>query len=148
MKKSIAGITSGLLGGEAGEAIVAALLDLAKSDPEEAGQMLRDLYDSTVQEYRPLIGLLPAVAEGVGGDIASVLAGVLRLVTSIQEEAGLSAEIRRFRVNQAKGRFVKIEIMIEAGFTREEAMSLLLADIDAMKTAAQAVSKSSVGSKD
>ena len=115
------------------ETILAKLLELLDSkNPTAQGQVIESIaeqYEALVSKYRPLVQLATQGGTKVAGDIALVLTAAVSLANVLAEDPGLWDELKRFRQGAATRRFESLKIYETAGFTRAEAMALVLADI-------------------
>jgi len=103
------------------------------------------LYEQFVGKYRPLLAALPAVAEQVGKDAVPVVVSVMKVLNTVMADSAMGLELEARRQQRAKSRFADLSAYKAAGFTRAEAMALVLADITASAGVQQRVS-SAVGS--
>lgn len=123
------------------------LLELESGASEEVlSALVNELYEGVVKKYRPVIGVLPNVSDKIGKDISPILIAGLRIANTVTEDAGFRTEITRGKKLKAVNRFESLMAYHEAGFTREEAMSLILADIASQKANWQKVQSSAKSS--
>lgn len=116
---------------------------LESGDVESVANVLSQAYEGFVGTYRPLLLATSKVSEQVAADLAPVLSTVLKVVNDTANDETLQGEMARFRQLRAKGRKKALDAYISAGFTKQEAMSLILADIASLKEATKSISRSS-----
>lgn len=109
---------------------------------EVLAALVNELYNGVVKKYRPVIGVLPNVSSKVGMDIIPVIVAGLKIVHTVVEDVGFQAEMERGKKLKALNRFKSLKSYEGAGFTREEAMSLILADIANHKATWQKIESS------
>lgn len=102
-------------------------------------------HDQLRREYMPYINTAPTVAELIGKDVAPIAVALIGFFTEIADDDGVKEAVQTFTNARARSRKVALEAYLAAGFTREEAMPLLLADIAQIQMAASKIG-SSVGS--
>jgi len=113
------------------------------ADENTIASALNSFYDGFVGKFRPLLGALPEVSDQVAGDLAPILTAFIRLANETAESSALRQEITRFRELRARGRFSSLRIYEKSGFTHNEAMALVLADVASMKELTKNVPRSS-----
>ena len=128
------------------ETILAKLLELLDSkNPTAQGQVIESIaeqYEALVSKYRPLVQLATEGGTKVAGDIAPVLTAAVSLANVLAEDPGLWDELKRFRQGAATRRIQSLRIYEAVGFTRAEAMSLVLADVTNSKALREKISDS------
>ena len=92
--------------------------------------LIKALYIGLTQEYRPVLKhLLPIIGELLGKDLNLVLLPFLRLSNEVGESEEVKEERQRGRENRASTRKAILDAYTKAGFTPDQAMTLLLHDI-------------------
>lgn len=118
------------------------MLDEGASD-EVIEKTISDTYSSLIGKYQPLIRALPVLAGKIGADLVSVSVAVVRTMTSVMKEKKHIDVWNEYNQLRAEARMRKLKACMEAGFEREEAMALLLADIASFNSSLQNVNRSS-----
>ena len=115
------------------EVILMTLLGAAMGDKKlsdkDAAQLLLKLYEENVDNFGPLIRAFPKVAKRASKDLAPFCAGLLALASGVMEDAGIRAASEKFNKARAENRMKFIDVYMTVGFTRQEAMAILLQDI-------------------
>lgn len=97
-----------------------------------AGRMnadtLAEMYEDVVEPYRDVLQGLPKIFDQVGEDAAPLAAAFLKTCCDIAERQDVEAQLQRGRQIRAQTRFASLSAYTDAGFSREEAMTLVLAD--------------------
>lgn len=104
------------------------------TEKTEGKKMLADLmkalYSGLTQKYRPVLKhLLPIIGELLGKDLNLVLLPILKLSNEAGESEEVQEERQRGRENRARTRKAILDAYTKAGFTPDQAMTLLLHDI-------------------
>ncbi|QQG46181.1 MAG: hypothetical protein HYY55_04475 [Candidatus Niyogibacteria bacterium] len=99
------------------------------------------LYEGVVSEYRPVLKVLPHVADKVAADLVPIIQVFVRIFNAVESDKTLQKELAAYKNDRAKKRFAALKIYQKAGFTRHEAMQLVLQDIANFKALRQEVSK-------
>jgi hypothetical protein len=105
------------------------------------------LYNAFTSEYRDIIAGFPHIAEMIASDLRPILLGVFKTINAIEDQE-LALELETMRTSRAKKRMYNLLAYRTAGFTREEAMQLIL--YDAEKTSAivsKALANNTAGDK-
>lgn len=119
------------------------LLDTEEGASDEAiAALVAELYDSAVDKYRPVVRAFPSVADKVAGDVTPIAITVMKLVNTISANPELQQEMDTGNILKAERRFKALNAYQAAGFKRDEAMSLMLADIVSLKESFKKVSRS------
>lgn len=108
--------------------------------------LVNELYEGVVKKYRPIIRVLPNVSDKISKDVTPVIVAGLKLAHTVAEDAGLQAEVERGKKLKALNRFKSLTAYEGAGFTRNEAMALILADIANQKATWEKVQSSTKSS--
>jgi hypothetical protein len=103
------------------------------ADPKVLEGMVLKLYDELVSEYRPLIGVVPALTGKLGKDILPVVVGVIEMANAIRGDEQLRKAVCKSDKLKAEARYEAMKTYMAAGFKREEAFNLVLQDIADMK---------------
>lgn len=106
------------------------------------GALLGEMYESAVSEYRPLIRALPGVVGKASDDLVPVVLIFLNAANSIRENQELQEALKRQDRVRAKLRMQAMKEHMEAGFTRAEAMAMILQDIASAKSSISGISDS------
>lgn len=114
----ILGVLEGILDGQG----------TAKEKENQLADIIGNMYDSLVKKYRPVIRVIPLVSDKISKDLAPLFVSLLRFVNLIREDKKLQQEIQRSRNITANQRFEALKTYEKAGFSREEAMALVLQD--------------------
>ncbi len=117
------------------EVMLQMILGVAESEPAAAGAMLANLYDNEVGEYRPLLKAAAPVLSAIGSDIGLVLATLVDGINSVGASPELQTSLETMRTQRAQVRKRILDSYEAAGFTRAEAMSLVMQDIANSKAA-------------
>ncbi|OGZ06134.1 MAG: hypothetical protein A2845_01825 [Candidatus Lloydbacteria bacterium RIFCSPHIGHO2_01_FULL_49_22] len=119
------------------EAVLSGILDMLNTEGGASKEVLaafvNELYEGVVGKYRPVIHAIPLVATKAAGDITPIAVAVLKLVNTVSADQTLQEEMAVGNKLKAERRFKTLNASQSAGFTRAEAMSLLLADIAGFK---------------
>jgi hypothetical protein len=91
------------------------------------------IYNTLIGEHRDVLAALPHLAVLVANDIRPILTAAFKMVNAIENDE-LSIELDIMRVQRAEKRMKNLTAYTYAGFTRAEAMQLIL--YDAEKTSA------------
>ena len=94
-----------------------------------------ELYESVVGKYRPVIQAAPLLVGKVAGDAAPIVTAILKGVNDVVENSEFKAEIERARGIRATNRRDNYKAYTKAGFSRAEAMALVLVDAANAKAA-------------
>jgi hypothetical protein len=106
------------------------LLEVESGASEEVlAALVNELYEGVVKKYRPVIGILPNVSDKIGKDILPIIVAGLKLANTISEDVNLQTERARGKKLKALTRFESLTAYHDVGFTHNEAMALILADI-------------------
>lgn len=116
---------------------------------ETAGEMARQLYEQKAAEIRPFVAVIRPLVEAAGGDLGTVIATLAGGINAMGENPALLAEVKRLQANRARSRMAGLNAYQEAGFTRKEALTLVLIDATNAKALGQQVGQSlgSAGAK-
>ncbi len=117
------------------EVMLQMIAGVAETDPEGAGTMLADLYDNEAGEYRPLLKAAAPILAAIGSDIGLVLATLVDGINGIGASPELQTSLETMRTQRAQVRKRILDSYEAAGFTRAEAMSLVMQDIANSKAA-------------
>lgn len=96
---------------------------------DEVSSSLCRVYDVLVKGYRPLIRAVPAITDKAVRDLMPVFVGIMQAVDSASNDPDFLQALEKSRTTKARSRKADLDIYVEAGFTRDEAMSLLLLDV-------------------
>ena len=102
------------------------ILNSKEVNGEAIEQLLIEIYDNFVSKYRPVANAVPVVVDKLVEDLMPLVTAFLRIANKDFPEA--KDEFKKFRKNRAMNRYQSLEIYMEAGFSRPEAMRLLLQD--------------------
>jgi hypothetical protein len=116
-------------------AIVAGMFQAGETD--EAAKMLHQLYEEQAEEIRPLIALAKPFMKTLGSDIGLVVSLFVDSINGIGESTALQASTNTMHALRANTRKRILDSYESAGFTRAEAMTLLLQDVANAKAAVQ-----------
>jgi hypothetical protein len=106
------------------------LLENIDGMPAEMLQaMVEPAYGSISEKVKPLLGLLPILTELVGKDLDPLILAALKLSNNSGESEEVKVERKLNRKLKAEERKERYDAYVEAGFTEEQAMTLLLNDI-------------------
>jgi len=111
------------------EKLFEAVLGDEKLSDKDAEKLLIGLYEGYANNAGPIVRAAPKVAGRVSKDLAPIIAGVLELITSTMDSTEVRGALDRFMKVRAKSRMASVDIYVKAGFTRQEAVSILLQDI-------------------
>lgn len=93
---------------------------------EAIEQILVEIYDNFVSKYRPVVNAVPVVVDKLVEDLMPLVAAFLRIANKDFPE--VEEEVKKRRQGRAMNRYKSLKIYMEAGFSRPEAMRLLLQD--------------------
>ena len=102
--------------------------------------MVNEIYDSVVAKYRPLVRAVPHVVEKVSNDLLPVINALYKITVTVREDSEFQKIMTQGCKIRSQQRFEALKTYQEAGFKRNEAMSLLLQDIANSKAMTQAFS--------
>ncbi len=117
---NVLGVLEGILQGEA-------------IDERGIRKALEDLYTNNAEKVRPFTKLAPKLASMLAKDFTPLLVAVYTLVNTASQNKDVQKAALEFRKNSAKQRRSTLQEYEHVGFTREEAMALLLTDIANVK---------------
>jgi hypothetical protein len=110
-------------------AIMGNILVQEGADPDDIMKIINLFYEEYVGQYRPFVELLEPTLEMVFKDIAPIIAGSLSGISNaLQDNEKVQAVVSEWRKNRAQGRMRNLNAYVEAGFTRDEALALVLQD--------------------
>lgn len=120
------------------------LLDMLEGseDPDEIAAAAEEVYDQAIKKCRPIIGLVPRLIRKIVPDIQPAVVGLLGATIQFQEDEEVQAMLSASAKLRAAHRKERLDQYEDAGFTREEAMALLLEDIANRKATAKQFSSS------
>ncbi len=98
------------------------------TDKKSVAPLLGELYDTVVGKYRPAIQAAPMLAGKIAADAVPIIEAVLKGVNDVVENPEIEAELQRSREIRAAARRENYKAYTEAGFSRAEAMALVLVD--------------------
>lgn len=107
---------------------ISGLLEVGGANPEAIEQIAVELYDGFVAKYRPVIQAVPSITEKFAEDLAPIITAVFKLINVLNKDQDLLDEMKKFQENRAGDRFETLATYRKAGFTRPEAMVLVLQD--------------------
>ena len=99
------------------------------ADEETVGPLIQKMYLEMVSKYRPVMQVLPDVAEIATQDLVPIVMTFLTVVNGIHEDDDIRTAVDRRNVLKADMRKMALDTYQSAGFSREEAMALLLQDV-------------------
>ena len=127
------------------EKILSKILETVESGngagEEVLGTLFVAFYEDMVKKYRPVLRALPDVADKVAADLVPVIQVFVRLLNALESDPSLQKELAVYKNHRAKNRFDDFKIYQKAGFTRHEAMQLVLQDIANFGAQRQGLSK-------
>ncbi|MCX6712696.1 MAG: hypothetical protein NTY66_00625 [Candidatus Vogelbacteria bacterium] len=123
------------------------LMEENGGDKKAVTTALVKMYESTVAEYRPLLEILSEVAKQPGNDLGTIIATVLNIFNAASKSPALITAQAEYQKNAADSRMKALKAYTKAGFTRAEALSLVLKQMtdfeNAVKSTTQSISRSS-----
>lgn len=105
------------------------MLDKEGASEEALSALMSELYENIVGKYQPLIRALPTLTEKAAGDITPIAVAVVKFMNVVAADQALQEQIYLGFKLKAERRALCVTTYVSAGFSREEAMSLTLADI-------------------
>lgn len=118
-------------------------MELGGSASEQTiGALLEGMYEGAISDYRPLIRALPGVVDKASNDLVPVILIFLNAANSIREDQDFQEALKRRDRVRAKLRMQAMNEYKEAGFSRAEAMAMLLQDIASAKSLISGISDS------
>ncbi len=96
---------------------------------EELNQFLRDFYDSNVNKYLFLLDSVDLLLKKATTDFQPLITTIIELMNVVREDPKFQQALLKNAELRAKLRIQILKIYIKAGFTRQEAMTLLLQDV-------------------
>lgn len=119
---------------EIGKAVLAALGNTGDEggdgDTEDQIAMFLAVYDMTVEDFRPFIQAAPQFAALIGQDAAPIFTALLTLANEVMDDDDLQDASEKARILKAERRFAAFAAYKAAGFSDEQAMMILLKDIE------------------
>jgi len=104
-------------------------VDIEGMDEETLAAMIEDLYESLVQKYRPIVHAAPQVLGKVAQDLVPLVVSLADIANIIREDTNFQETQAKSRKFKAEQRFKSLMAYKDAGFTKPEAMKVLLLDI-------------------
>jgi hypothetical protein len=117
-------------------------IDLDSATSEEVAETGTELYNALTKKYRPLIDALPDLAKIVGKELTVVFRSFLRMTTEMAANKEFQEDLAAMQLARARNRKSAVDAYMKAGFTRKEAMELLIADAASLRAAMQDASRS------
>lgn len=110
----------------------------------EAAVLLKQLYQDYAEDIVNMAYILTPVLRKIGDDAGTVLAAFVGSVNALGENTVLQGEIDRLMTIRAKTRKRALTAYTDVGFTKEEAMTLLLADVAKSKPLSQVAAEAAM----
>lgn len=101
---------------------------IGEDSNEDLGETLGELYDSLVGNYRPLIKVLPLIVGKLSKDVTPLITAIKTVIPTMLEDEDYIEITEKNCKNIARSKYQKFKVLTSCGFTREEALSLLLAE--------------------
>lgn len=109
------------------------LLEVAETGDEEATKkVFTEIIEQVKSKYSPLIKLAPHIVEMAQEEILPGITFILKSATAACKEKKFKKALSEFFAARAMLRKEKLESLITNGFTREEAIQIMLAEISSM----------------
>jgi hypothetical protein len=106
------------------------MLEMGGNVSEEAmGAVLQEMYETAVKDYRPIIKATPAVAKKITADLAPILGALGTIYTGVRRYPAFKEFLQERNQQRATERMDMLNEYTKAGFTRAEAMLLVLQDV-------------------
>lgn len=116
------------------EKIVAAVLGIDKFldvdgvSVSQVSPLVKQVYEEAVKKYRPVLQSLPSLSEQLADDLLPLFKAFHELSIRIRSDDELHNLTMEDSALVAKKRQARVKIYEKAGFSREEAIALLLQD--------------------
>lgn len=97
-------------------------------DQTAVNEIAAEIYEGLVGPYRPILRMAPGIADAIGKDASTVAAAIVNLMNSIADNPEVRAAMATRVAQRAKARRTNFIAYTKAGFTRSQAMDLVLLD--------------------
>ncbi len=105
------------------------MLEAGGVSEEAMGAVLQEMYETAVKDYRPIIKATPMVAEKITADLAPIIGAVGSIYTGVREHPDFKVFLQKRNQQRATERMEMLTEYTKAGFSRAEAMLLVLQDV-------------------
>ncbi|MCX6744452.1 MAG: hypothetical protein NTX82_02930 [Candidatus Parcubacteria bacterium] len=104
-------------------------LQTKKITSEQFQATVISLYEDNVSQFRPLVPVISTLLRNIGTDLRPATLAFLEIIVDLRKDTSFQELVATNTELKAASRIISLKIYMKAGFTRQEAMSLLLQDV-------------------
>lgn len=105
------------------------MLEMGGASEETMGAVLQEMYETAVKDYRPVIKAVPVLTQRITNDLVPVLVAFGNMYTGVREHPDFQKFAQKRNQQRAAERMELMTEYTKAGFSRAEAMLLVLQDV-------------------